>query len=483
MTPHSEIFFPLPRAMAASCSNSYTWGATAFLPPPSFARDALPRSTLDSELTYSRERRQPHSEVTPLQLEDYLFSYQNALTASYSSNLSLPSSYAPTAVFIPSDELLHQPKTTASFNASHDKLSNFDSLRRNYLQMLANEPTYNSLADNLCTKSLADSDPQTTDLQEDPQLSSAYDSFIASEFLREEQYTDFVSSSPDASPILDNPSSSSSFQIPIMKSSDSSQFGQVERDSLGREENLINTPTQVKSALNPSTPAVLMGQQTTKESNGPPSLDKPTNLRLSMYYPEFVSSELKGSFRRIQRPSSPPADSLRASNNSSSSSHVMPISSLPSSMVANRTRPVISAVEPSTRPWHTTVRAESNATVQSNGTKRSYSETYEDDNISERHNNNNNDVEAVEDLSPSSETPAEKPPGPNATESEKLAYKRRRCTLAARRSRRRKVQYQLSLEAKVEELERQREMWRTRCSVLQEVLRGHDADLKFEEDF
>ncbi|KAF5349063.1 hypothetical protein D9757_012204 [Collybiopsis confluens] len=73
-------------------------------------------------------------------------------------------------------------------------------------------------------------------------------------------------------------------------------------------------------------------------------------------------------------------------------------------------------------------------------------------------------------------------PGPNATEKEMLEYKRRLSTLAARRSRRRKLEYKLKLEARVESLEREREKWKTRCTVLQEILKVHNADLKFEED-
>ncbi|KIK66381.1 hypothetical protein GYMLUDRAFT_93627 [Collybiopsis luxurians FD-317 M1] len=72
-------------------------------------------------------------------------------------------------------------------------------------------------------------------------------------------------------------------------------------------------------------------------------------------------------------------------------------------------------------------------------------------------------------------------PGPFASEPEKLAYKRRLSTLAARRSRRRKLEYKLMLEARVEELEREREKWKTRCTVLQEILKVHDADFKFED--
>ncbi|KAH7877267.1 uncharacterized protein C8R40DRAFT_1235957 [Lentinula edodes] len=95
--------------------------------------------------------------------------------------------------------------------------------------------------------------------------------------------------------------------------------------------------------------------------------------------------------------------------------------------------------------------------------KRSRSEAFADD-----------DDEGHEDES--------KAPGPDATEKEKLEYKRRMSTIAARKSRRRKLEHKLMLEAKVEALEKDTEKWKTRCKVLQEVLRSHAVDFRFEDD-
>lgn len=95
--------------------------------------------------------------------------------------------------------------------------------------------------------------------------------------------------------------------------------------------------------------------------------------------------------------------------------------------------------------------------------KRSRSEAFADD-----------DDEGYEDES--------KAPGPDATEKEKLEYKRRMSTIAARKSRRRKLEHKLMLEAKVEALEKDTEKWKTRCKVLQEVLRSHAVDFRFEDD-
>ncbi|KAJ3720806.1 hypothetical protein DFJ43DRAFT_1204682 [Lentinula guzmanii] len=97
--------------------------------------------------------------------------------------------------------------------------------------------------------------------------------------------------------------------------------------------------------------------------------------------------------------------------------------------------------------------------------KRSRSEAFEgDDEVHE------------DEIAPS------KPPGPDATEMEKLEYKRRMSTIAARKSRRRKLEHKLMLEATVEELERDKEKWKMRCKVLQEVLKSHAVDFRFEDD-
>jgi len=86
------------------------------------------------------------------------------------------------------------------------------------------------------------------------------------------------------------------------------------------------------------------------------------------------------------------------------------------------------------------------------------------------------DCEQEEDLPPM------QAPGPDATDLEKLEWKRRLSTIAARKSRRRKLEHKMMLESKVDELEKDREKWRTRCRVLQEVLRSHSVDFRFEDD-
>ncbi|PFH49501.1 hypothetical protein AMATHDRAFT_48664 [Amanita thiersii Skay4041] len=63
---------------------------------------------------------------------------------------------------------------------------------------------------------------------------------------------------------------------------------------------------------------------------------------------------------------------------------------------------------------------------------------------------------------------------PNATEREQIEYKRRQNTLAARKSRKRKLMHQQQLETKVEELETDRDTWKTRCDTLVKLLQSHN---------
>ncbi|KAG6809373.1 hypothetical protein H0H92_000511 [Tricholoma furcatifolium] len=67
----------------------------------------------------------------------------------------------------------------------------------------------------------------------------------------------------------------------------------------------------------------------------------------------------------------------------------------------------------------------------------------------------------------------EEPPAPNATDQEKIEYKRRQNTLAARRSRKRKMENVQRLEETVERLTREREIWRTRAMTLKQLLISH----------
>ena len=62
---------------------------------------------------------------------------------------------------------------------------------------------------------------------------------------------------------------------------------------------------------------------------------------------------------------------------------------------------------------------------------------------------------------------------PNATETEQIEWKRRQNTLAARKSRRRKLVHQRALELQVNELTEDRERWRQRALALQGILQAN----------
>ena len=64
-------------------------------------------------------------------------------------------------------------------------------------------------------------------------------------------------------------------------------------------------------------------------------------------------------------------------------------------------------------------------------------------------------------------------PASNATDQEKIEWKRRQNTLAARRSRKRKLMNVQRLEDTVERLTREREIWKTRALTLKQILQSH----------
>jgi FtsZ-binding cell division protein ZapB len=59
---------------------------------------------------------------------------------------------------------------------------------------------------------------------------------------------------------------------------------------------------------------------------------------------------------------------------------------------------------------------------------------------------------------------------PDASELEQIEYKRRQNTVAARRSRKRKLEFQQKLIDDVERLARERDVWRERARMLQGLM-------------
>ncbi|KAG7445554.1 uncharacterized protein BT62DRAFT_858561, partial [Guyanagaster necrorhizus] len=66
------------------------------------------------------------------------------------------------------------------------------------------------------------------------------------------------------------------------------------------------------------------------------------------------------------------------------------------------------------------------------------------------------------------------PPPPDATDRELIEYKRRQNTLAARKSRKRKLEHQQQLEERVEMLTLEVEQWRTKAEIYQSILLSHN---------
>ncbi|KAJ3986957.1 hypothetical protein F5890DRAFT_1500810 [Lentinula detonsa] len=67
----------------------------------------------------------------------------------------------------------------------------------------------------------------------------------------------------------------------------------------------------------------------------------------------------------------------------------------------------------------------------------------------------------------------ETPPGPNATEIEHIEWKRRQNTIAARKTRRRKLEYLQHVEVENTELREDRDRWKVRYGVLEGVLKAN----------
>jgi hypothetical protein len=65
---------------------------------------------------------------------------------------------------------------------------------------------------------------------------------------------------------------------------------------------------------------------------------------------------------------------------------------------------------------------------------------------------------------------------PSMSEQEQIEAKRRQNTIAARRSRKRKLEYQRELEEVVERYKRENEIWKARAMTCQALLRSHNIE-------
>ncbi|KAF5350387.1 hypothetical protein D9758_012457 [Tetrapyrgos nigripes] len=73
-------------------------------------------------------------------------------------------------------------------------------------------------------------------------------------------------------------------------------------------------------------------------------------------------------------------------------------------------------------------------------------------------------------------------PGPNASEKEQIKWKRCQNTLAARKSRKRRLEHRQMLENKVDNLMVHVERWKTKAQTLEQILRSHGVPFSFDED-
>ncbi|TFK68955.1 hypothetical protein BDN72DRAFT_739358, partial [Pluteus cervinus] len=73
-------------------------------------------------------------------------------------------------------------------------------------------------------------------------------------------------------------------------------------------------------------------------------------------------------------------------------------------------------------------------------------------------------------------------PPPSATEKEQIEWKRRQNTLAARKSRQRKLMYLQEVEKKLEDANREVEKWKVRSQMLSHTLSTHNIPVPRFED-
>ncbi|KAJ3811511.1 hypothetical protein F5876DRAFT_7591, partial [Lentinula aff. lateritia] len=376
------------------------------------------------------------------------------------------------------------PRTSPRTLVSQEKpLPDFESLSRNYLSMLANKPTNNTLNHaapiNNTMSSVhvpAEMPPPAVCQDEEAALKAVVDTLIgissplsscisadsldewfaaSPEFRKTGSFNEYLSS-PFSTPYDDfstSPMDDSPFapdlSTPIMDAIDE-EFGwsgmvsgmdePIFTDAVSDLYDMLVVAEPAKQVAPVDSVAELLNSKHLYTISPPtPALESVDSLYPSPRLPS-VSTPAK--------PSPIPSSGRKVSFATGTRRNITPDALLPLDAPTQARRYVAPS---STSPKDVSTK------------KRSRSEAFPDDDEDEGH----------EDES--------KAPGPDATEKEKLEYKRRMSTIAARKSRRRKLEHKLMLEAKVEALEKDTEKWKTRCKVLQEVLRSHAVDFRFED--
>lgn len=408
--------------------------------------------------------------------QDVPLSLNNSAASTTSSTVSRNGSRSPNASSVNAlaahygipQFLPRPPRTTPRTTVAKPTtmLPDFESLSRNYLSMLANKPADNITADaNMPAQEQVEMPPPAVPQVEDqaaaiqaavehilasPEFTMSHD-FLSSPFINT-PYDDFTSPMDDSPFIAD-------LQTPVMDAIDDFSGWMP----TGADEPLFNDAASVlydmlepaKEAAPVTTAAeILNNKDLLTMSPATPMLDAVHSLYPSPRLPT------------INEPDSVPS---KLTTPAAAPTTVAPRRVTGASAVATGTRRNITPdnLVPLDAPTQTrryvTPSSTSRKEVPASFTKkRSRADAFGDDDQDE-------------------EVGMGEAPGPDATELEKIEYKRRLSTIAARKSRRRKLEYKLMLETRVDELEKESEKWRTRCRVLQEVLRSHSVDFRFDD--
>ncbi|KAK7462255.1 hypothetical protein VKT23_007857 [Stygiomarasmius scandens] len=388
-------------------------------------------------------------------------------------NVSLnPSSLTPPKVFASNSELaahygipqsLPKPPTTApkSVSQREDPVSDFQTLSRNYLNMLSQKPDHNTPSEEESPAVSSTSLPEQVDMDAPviPDVDvaqSVVDTLLASpefrdlnEFLTspfETPYDDFMTSPADDSPFTPD------LNTPIMAGLDMyaeygqpliadlasqmynfSTFGEEVAAEPVKEAQPASVPEPTKSALDTDKLYTFSPETPMLDSVNPASLYPSPQLPVSKEFSPTPSTSTTSRTRRSQatgtRKNITPSNLVPIDAPTQSRHYVTP------SATSRKELPAVFA------------------------RKRARKEAFGDE---------------EDEL-------AGEAPGPDASEREQIEWKRRQNTLAARKSRKRKLEHQQFLENRLDELNVEVEKWKTRSQTLEQILRSHGLPFSFEE--
>ncbi|KAF9074476.1 hypothetical protein BDP27DRAFT_1287938 [Rhodocollybia butyracea] len=368
------------------------------------------------------------------------------------------------------------PKTTARPETiAHSSAApiSFEAMRQNYLSMLSNDPSA-TMAEHSTSSLPADPPPDAVDapgpssgdteftdiIQASPDFKAdSFGDYLTSPFGT--PYDDFNTSPMDDSPFM------ADLSTPIMDHIDDFEYGVV--DSAGWMMNGAVAPLFDDASLSFYAQPVIQAETLVKQVQQHTASDPLNSSKLYMFSP---SSPALDDFRSpvtqpIHSPVLHPTTSLYPSprvptsvnTNATPANRSRSKSRGPSSM-ANGTRRASSpsSLVPLNAPTQPRRYILPSATSRKanplHANKRSHSEAF-------------GDAQELDEL------PGEAPPGPNATEVEHIEWKRRQNTIAARKSRRRKLEHLRELESENSELKEERDRWKVRCDVLEGVLKAN----------